>query len=125
MKTKTEELRRERVEQWKASGLRAEEFAASIGVNPRTLKNWKWLLGAEEARKRRAAEASKPAFLELVASRTIKGKSSLLRFSEQSELPAVGAATLELILKTGHRVNVPTQFDASALRRLVDVLEAR
>ena len=37
-----------RVERWKESGLTAKEFATEIGVNPRTLSHWKWMLSKGE-----------------------------------------------------------------------------
>ena len=49
-----------RVERWEASDLTAKEFAAELGVNPRTLSHWKWMLGKGGANKqRRPAKASK------------------------------------------------------------------
>jgi hypothetical protein len=39
-----------RVERWRDSGLTAAEFAAEVGVNPRTLSYWKWRLGSKRGR---------------------------------------------------------------------------
>jgi hypothetical protein len=36
-----------RVEHWRDSGLSCAEFAAELGVNPRTLTYWKWMLNKE------------------------------------------------------------------------------
>ncbi len=36
-----------RVERWKDSGLTAKEFAAELGIKPRTLVFWKWQLGKD------------------------------------------------------------------------------
>lgn len=43
-----------RVERWRDSGLKCAEFAAEVGVNPRTLTYWKWILGKEARREKRA-----------------------------------------------------------------------
>jgi hypothetical protein len=34
-----------RVARWEGSGLTAKEFAAELGINPRSLVFWKWQLG--------------------------------------------------------------------------------
>ena len=39
----------ERVERWKRSGKTADEFAAELGLNVRSLKWWKWMLGSKRA----------------------------------------------------------------------------
>jgi hypothetical protein len=42
-----------RVERWGESGLTCAEFAAELGINPRTLTYWKWILGKEARGERR------------------------------------------------------------------------
>ncbi|WP_444547639.1 IS66 family insertion sequence element accessory protein TnpA [Sorangium atrum] len=39
---------RKRVERWRDSGLTAAEFAGELGINPRTLMYWKWLLARDD-----------------------------------------------------------------------------
>lgn len=106
-----------RVERWRESGLSASEFAAELGVNAATLAQWKYRLAAEAR-----AEAPSPttttrqtvAFVEVKA-------------TAEPVTPALPAAesTFEVLLPSGITVRVPPQFDAAALRRLVDVMTAR
>lgn len=108
-----------RVERWRDSGLTAAEFAAELGINARTLVYWKWRLGKEREpvvgpssgarRGSRAATKSQPSS---VADSFV-------------EVQVAGADTgFELELSRGRRLRVPASFDASGLRRLLDVLEA-
>jgi len=54
----TREQWAKRVRRWVDSGLTAPEFAAEMGLNPRTLRYWKWRLGKEG---REAASSSRRA----------------------------------------------------------------
>ncbi len=99
-----------RVERWKDSGLSAAEFGAEIGVNPRTLTYWKWLLGKDSTLEQRARR--RPA---APTSETMSG------FVEV-HAPG-GSAVFELALSNGRRLQIPTAFDADALARLLAVLE--
>ena len=38
-----------RVERWRSSGLTTAAFSAELGINPRTLTYWAWMLKREEA----------------------------------------------------------------------------
>ena len=96
-----------RVENWARSGLTAKGYAAKIGVNANTLAHWKWQLGVEA---RASAQASPPAFVEVVAS-TIG--------------QAQGHAPIELVHASGLRIRVPPDFDSATLRRVLDVIEGR
>jgi hypothetical protein len=114
-----------RVERLADSGLTAKEFAAEIGVNVNTLSGWRWRLdsGGESRRRARCV----PAFVEVVAGPGAGGGSAASMAAKQplTATSADVAEPLELILRGGHRVRVPVHFDAAALRRLVDALEAR
>jgi transposase-like protein len=93
--------RHELVSHWKRSGLSAREFAARVGINPRTLERWSYELG------RRARGERETALATIVE---VRGTSSVdQRF--------------EVELSGGRRVRVPSSFDAEALRRLVTALE--
>jgi len=83
---------------WRKSGLTAREYAAKAGLNPGTLKFWKYALG-KEAR-------SCPEF-PLVEVHSAAGRDD----------------RLEIALVSGHRVRVPGTFESDALRRLLAVLE--
>jgi transposase-like protein len=100
-----------RVERWRDSGLSAAEFATEIGVNPRTLTYWKWLLRQEARPKRPSREAA-------TASRPAPAASA---FVEVRSTP--GNAAFELALGDGRRLQIPTSFDSDALARLLAVLE--
>ena len=106
-KQQTETRWRERVHKWKSSGLTCKQFAAREGLNAGTLAYWKKELNKRD----RAAAAStiEPlAFVEVAAPMTI------------TNLPH-----FEVELPTGMRLRVPSSFDASTLRCLLDVLEKR
>ena len=93
-----------RLERWKDSGLSAEQFAAEIGVNAGTLRQWKYSLAA----KGRAVRAAESSFVEVKPVATVEGSSSTAVFE----------------LEVGRRrLRIPAQFDADALYRLIAVLE--
>ncbi len=87
---------------WRKSGLTAREYAARAGLNPGTLKFWKYTLGKEA----RLSPGEGPV-LPLIEVRSSVAKDD--RF--------------EVELAGGHRVRVPGSFDVDALRRLIAVLE--
>jgi len=105
----------ERIEEWNASGLTAEQFAAEIGVREKTLKWWRAELRRNpqpRALVRRDADAaSKPKRL------------SALSFVEMTG--AVDGDRLEVVLPSSVRIRVRPGFDVATLARLLDVLEAR
>jgi len=90
-----------RVERWRESGLTAQEFAAELGVNARTLTYWKWMLTKGRATRSKAPPTA-------------------LSFVEMA--PVARAEVFELELSGGVVVRVPHDFDAAALRRLLDVV---
>jgi hypothetical protein len=102
-----------RVERWRASGLTTEEYAAEIGVKANTLKHWSWVLGRDRrsvAPPRRAARQREPAFVEV---------------SPPRDVPQTSAEPIEVVVRDGVRVRVPTVFDVDALRRVIAALEVR
>jgi hypothetical protein len=117
MARETREVWAKRVERWRDSGLTVKEFAAEIGVNANTLAGWRWRIGSGARRPAPAVARSSPAFVEVVAAPEVG--------TTRATLSARVAEPLELILRGGHRVRVPAEFDPAALRRLVDALEAR
>lgn len=96
----------QRVAAWRKSGLSVREFASRVGINANTLANWRWRLQSEE----RAAG---------VGADFVEVTDAVLSVAE------VGAAPLEVVCRGGRVVRVPADFDAVALRRLVDALEQR
>jgi len=94
-----------RVAQWKASGLRAKEFARREKLSEVSLKWWKWKLGS------------------LARTRSRKTAMSPLTFVEMTT--AMQREPLEVVLEGGARIRVPLDFDEATLARLLDVLERR
>jgi hypothetical protein len=115
-----------RVERWRDSGLTCGEFASEIGVNPRTLTYWKWILGKEARGEKRTWPSRKRGRPRARQAATSNGAASLPSvISGLIELQATaGDARFELELGSGRRLRVPASFDAAELRRLLEVLEA-
>jgi hypothetical protein len=106
---------RTRVRRWEESGLTAREFAAEMGINPRTLAYWKWRLGKDAAETVDREASPAPA------------RVSALSFVEVQAEPVRGeadAASLELVVGR-YRLALGHGFDAEVLARLLDVLDAR
>jgi hypothetical protein len=102
----------ERIERWSDSGLTAREFATEIGVNPRTLMHWKWVL------------KPKPEEATVKAETPGSAAAPELRFVELAG-DAVSSESFEIVLGSGMTLRVPARFDADALSRLLDVLGQR
>ena len=104
------EFWKQRVQQWEGSGLGAGEFAAQEGLRVERLRFWKRRLDADGARGTSASKASsaKPSFLPVVIA------------ASRSDLKPL----LEVVVRTGHTVRVPVDFDDAALLRLLAVLGA-
>jgi hypothetical protein len=106
-----------RVERWKDSGLTAKEYAAEVGISAHSLTWWKWRLSsksgiaAKGARPRRRARKASP------------DTAAPLTFVELSA--PTTAEPFEIVLPSSLRIRVPSGFDATVLRRLLDVLVAR
>jgi hypothetical protein len=103
------------VRRWEESGLTAREFAAEMGINPRTLAYWKWRLGKDAAETVDREASPAPA------------RVSALSFVEVQAEPVRGeadAASLELVVGR-YRLALGHGFDAEVLARLLDVLDAR
>jgi hypothetical protein len=97
-----------RVQCWKDSGLTAHEFAAEIGVKADTLRHWSWQLNHEARNSSGKPPREKPDGKQLPA------------FVEVGTVVTSHAA-FEITLG-GAVVRVPVDFDAAALRRLLDVV---
>jgi hypothetical protein len=97
---------RQRVAQWKRSGLTADVFAAEHDINPRTLLWWSSMLRRPRAR---AAEAG---FVRLVP------------VEDRNAPSTVEPAPLDIVLSSGRVVRVRRGFDPTVLRELLAVLEA-
>ena len=105
-----------RVERWQDSGLTAKEFAAELDVSPNSLTFWKWKLRRERSTQDAAPKAMKPVakapepkFLQLVPTHS----------------EAVGAVSVEVVIRGDIIVRVPRDFDEHTLTRVVRALGAR
>lgn len=99
---------REHVRAWRASGETAAAFCRRAGLNPSTLTWWAWKLGSEPV----PNSPGKPS-----------ASAALVNFVELTPVDlGVGHFELEVACVV---VRVPTDFDAAALGRLLDTLEAR
>jgi hypothetical protein len=104
-----------RVEEWARRGGSAKEFAAELGVSPRTLVYWKWRLGKEAQgnacapahRSRRRAHAF--SFIEVTSQQPSRASVSYIEI-------AIGDRLV---------VRVFDGFDAAMLRRVLEVVEQR
>jgi transposase len=109
-----------RVERWKESGLTAKEFAAEMGINAHSLTWWKWRLSSSAGSPRADASAHGTSRRGRSASPTVVTPLTFV------EMPAgVAAESLEVVLPSSVRIRVPPAFDARALGRLLEVLDAR
>ena len=115
MARESREIWCKRVERWAESGLSAREFAAELGVNAARLANWKYRL---EAAARKAA--TKPPLTEGVQFVEVKTTAPDLE-----ALRTVTPPRFELVLTCGATVRIPEGFDATTLRRLLDVMTVR
>jgi hypothetical protein len=103
-----------RVERWRDSGLTTAEFAAELGINPKTLTYWAWTLKREASGKKRVWPAKKRP---VAAAPSPMGPAFV-------ELPRQGTtARFELEVR-GRRLHIPTAFDAQQLRALLEILES-
>lgn len=103
----TKTIWKNRINEWRKSGLTLEQFAQREGLKARTLAWWRWKLSEAhpELRVNRDARETK------------------LQVVELSPDLLVGGEHFEVALHGGRRVIVPAGFDAHALGRLLDVLE--
>lgn len=106
-----------RVQQWQASGLTADQFAAQHGVKPATLRYWKSVL--------------KPPLPQSPQLATTPSTVPPLPSIPEHSLPLIELRTstaslhdcFELELPSGRRLRIPPSFEPSALRSLLSVLE--
>jgi hypothetical protein len=104
-----------RVEQWKDSGLTGPEFAQELGISARSLTWWKWRLGADARKAATSGHAKKRPRRK----RASKGLSPIT-FVEMSATAL--RESFEVVLPSGVRIRVPSEFDAGAVARLAHAL---
>lgn len=104
-----------RVERWRDSGLTTAEFAAELGINPRSLTFWAWALKREASGQKRLWK--KKTGRHVVAQNAAAPRAPFVEV--KSHTPR---AKFELEIR-GHRLHIPDSFDADQLRSLLEILE--
>jgi transposase len=94
---------RRRVEEWKSSGIALDEFIKQSGLKPRTFRWWI----AELRRRDRESKREAPTFVPVTV-------------ATRAPAPA-----MELVLRNGHVLRVPADFDPASLRRLIAAVGGR
>jgi transposase len=94
-----------RVGHWRKSGLTAGEFASSAGLNVSTLRWWSSKLKAAALPEDRDAPVSPLTFVEMTS--------------------AMAREPIEIVLVSGVRLRIPSEFDVASVARLVDMLAER
>ena len=108
------EERVEQVQSWLASGLSCRAYSRQSGVHQATLSWWKRKLeseGAEPKRRKKRKSQPRPAFVEVTARPEVE--------EEQASNKCVELHIRDM------RLQLPSDFSASSLSRLFDVLEVR
>lgn len=108
-----------RVERWRDSGLTTAEFAAELGINPRTLTYWAWTLKREASGKKRVWSSKKRPAVRAATGAVVAAQPS----SAFVELPGHGSSARFELEVRGRRLHIPSAFDAQQLRALLEILE--
>lgn len=102
----TEDEARQVLVAWEESGLELTPFAIGEGLDPQRLTRWR----------RRLAATAAPTFEEIVP--------QVITATIASDTAAgMERERFEIVLPSGRVVRVPESFDASALRRLLSVVD--
>ena len=104
-----------RVERWADSGLTSKEFAAELGINPRSLVFWKWQLKRDGQGSSTLREQP----------RKMPQRRRVTKVPLVELRPAISETRIELELGAGRRLRIPVGFDVDSLRQLLSVLETR
>ncbi len=106
----------QRVQRWQDSDLTAAEFAAEIGINPRTLSYWKWRLGKEA---RQTSKRKRPRS----ATRRARASRKKAKFVEVTAPKVLTSGDrIELVVDAGVVVRVPDGFETETLRRVLQTV---
>ena len=108
-----------RIKEWRASGLRSDDFCAGRGFSPALLRHWAWRLGL--TRRRRRADGSAAASSQIRIARVVRVPSG-----REGPPPKVAAVPSALQLAVGDvRIVVAPGFDSATLSAVLDLLEKR
>lgn len=118
---------RREIEACSASDLTQVEFCRRRGLSLAALRWWKWKLkssepatqatGSTERTARMAARAEPPRFLPV---RVVPAGEPVARAAQ----PPQPRGVYELVLRGGHRLRVPADFEPAVLHRLILTVEA-
>jgi hypothetical protein len=109
-----------RVARWRDSGLTTAEFAAELGINPKTLTYWAWTLKREASGKKRVWSSKRPT----AARATVDAQAMTAKPGPAFvELPRDGSSARFELEVRGRRLHIPSAFDAQQLRALLEILE--
>ena len=109
-----------RVERWRDSGLTTAQFAAELGINPKSLTYWAWTLKREAAGQKRVWPAKRRGTVPPTTA-TVPAKAAPAGFVEVSSRAGLQRFELEV---RGRRLHIPSDFDVQQLRSLLEVLES-
>jgi len=116
---------REKIAEWRASGLSAAKYAESRGCSAHQVWNWAARFRKEdEVRAARAAEAAGPAQAVSVTGHSIPF-ARVLRAPKQEVAEKMGPASAMAVEVFGMRLVVPRGFDRATLAMVLDEVEAR
>jgi transposase-like protein len=108
---KAREVWTERVRRLQDSDLTTAEFAAELGINPRTLTYWKWRLRKESRSAPTRATSTKP-------------KATFVEVKADDIRPTMTAEPIEVVINERTVVRVREGFDGETLRRVVVALSS-
>src|SRR5213076_701455 len=108
-----------RIDAWRASGLRSEDFCAGGDFSAGLLRHWAWRLGKTRRRHTGKDPASSPAHVQLARVVRVRTPSAL---ADEATI----TAPVGLQVEVGRvRVVIPPSFDGATLSAVLDVLERR
>lgn len=113
---------REKIAEWRASGLSAAKFAESRGCSAHQV--WNWAARFRKEDEARAAEAAGPAQTVSVAGHSIPFARVLRAPKQEVSENAVPAGAMAVEVG-GMRLVVPSGFDRETLAMVLDEVEAR
>lgn len=132
MERETRAIWAKRIERWKDSGLTSKQFAAELGISPRSLLWWRWRIASDAAATAAVAPTDDtkteavPLAPELSAmpkrrrGRKPKAKDGSITFIEVAQ--PTRNTSLEVVLGA-RAIRVPIGFDAPTFERLLAILE--
>ena len=109
------------VKLWRASGMSQRAFAAEHGFNAKTLGYWRWKL--DQASSEGGGDAATGA--KQARSQKHDDSAAAMSFVELSRSVPAREARFEIEFQSGERVRVPVELEATALERLLEVMERR